>query len=486
MKPVDRHKEAACAKTSSRCVVWNGPDISCLNLCHGDSVEDVLYKLGTAHCALAEQLNLSSLDLSCLVESCNTCPEPQKTLRIVLQLLINKICNLEDIVNDGGVNDGNGATQTLPVVNLPACLQYSVGATTVVSLPVDEYVVLVANRLCNINSTVGTLVTRVGSLEQDVADLQQALAGTTTLQANLTCVGSGLTDVDVAVEAIEEAFCALRVATGTASAISSAVAKQCAGLAAENKLTGSGIMSSISGWQATPVTGADAITNLWLTVCDMRAQVSTLKASSANTACDNFKPDFSFAFSTDRTQATIKTYGFMSIPVGWSNGTVNKFTISDGTNSYVLTIDLVALTANASGTLVNLSANGIDTTKDLTVTLETNIINGSNTCAKVTTKIITLPCIKNPVTGLTVTPGTGSLAISYTAPTGIGVPVNYYTVAVYKEVSGSYSLVSMNNITGISTSQTGLTTGNYKVEVTVNYSGTCGASSTSVKTATVS
>jgi hypothetical protein len=487
MKPIDHNKEAACVKTSSRCVVWNGPDIPCLNLCHGDSIEDVVYKLGKAHCELAEQLNLSTLDLSCLVESCNTCPEPQKTLRIVLQLLINKVCNLQDLINDGGGNDSNGGTQTLPVVNLPACLQYASGSTTIVSLPVDEYVYLVANKVCAINSTVNSLDTRVSSLEQDVADLQAAITGAGGItQVNMTCLGSGLTDIDAAVEAIEEAFCALRGATGTASQISAAVAKQCAGLAASDKLTGTGIMSSISGWSATPVNGADAMSNLWLTVCDMRSAVSTLMITSKNSACDNFKPDFSFSYSTDRTQATLKTYGFMSIPTGWSNGTVNRFVISDGTNSYTVSVDLVALTGNSSGTLVNLTSNGIDTTKDLTVTLEANIVNGSSTCSKVSTKTIVLPCIKNPVTALTTTPGAGTIAISYTAPTGIGVPVSFYTVNVYKDVSGVYSLVSSNNITGVSTSLSGLSVGSYKVEVFPTYAGTCGAATAAIKIVTVS
>ena len=487
MRPIDRNKEAACVKTSSRCVVWNGPDIACLNLCHGDSVEDVVYKLGVAHCELAEQLNLSTLDLSCLVEACNTCPEPQKTLRIVLQLLINKVCNLEDLINEGTGNDSNGGTQTLPVVNLPACLQYSTGSTTVVSLPVDEYVYLVANRLCTLNGTVTTLNTRVASLEQDVADLQAAVTGAGgTTQVNLTCVGSGLTDIDAAVEAIESAFCSIRTATGTAAQLSSAVAKQCSGLGASDKLTGTGLMSSITGWSASPVNAADALTNLWLTVCDMRSAVATLKTNALGSACDTFKPDFSFSYSADRTQATLKTYGFMSIPTGWSNGTVNRFTISDGTNNYQVSVDLVALTANASGQVVNLTSNGIDTTKDLTVTLEANIINGSATCSKVASKVITLPCIKNPVTSLGATPGAGSISISYTAPTGIGQPVSFYTINVYKDVAGVYSLVSANNITGTTSSVTGLSAGTYKVEVIPTYAGTCGAAAASIKIVTVS
>ena len=39
-----------CSPVSSNCVTWQGPNISCINLCKGDSVSDVVYKLATQIC----------------------------------------------------------------------------------------------------------------------------------------------------------------------------------------------------------------------------------------------------------------------------------------------------------------------------------------------------------------------------------------------------------------------------------------------------
>lgn len=476
MNPVDRNYDKGCTKTSAKCVIWQGPDIPCLNLCNGDSIQDVVYKLGQLHCELATSLDLSSLDLSCLVEACQSCPDPIKTLKHVLELIIAKICSLEEIVQ--GLDGGTPGSLILPTLNLPGCLQYDEGATAVVSLQMDDYLLHLADEFCLLSDTVNTLGTRMTTAEDDIAALQAAGTPPPVLPSvNLICSGSGLTVLDDAVEAIETTLCALRTATGIPASITSAISKQCTGLAASTKLYGTGVMSSITGWVNAPATSADAITNLWLTVCDMRSQVQELKTNAAANACNSFVPNFSFEYNTARTQATLKTYGYMSIPSGFTNGVGNQFVISDGTNTYNLTIDLVALTASSTGIVANLTSNGIDTTKTLTVTLQTNIVNGGTTCSKVATKIITLPCIKNPVTGLTASATATTISASWVAPTGVGVPVGYYSVNTYKDVSGTWVLKSANAVTTNSASinVTGMGAALYKVEVIAEYP-TCGSS----------
>ena len=41
-----------CDNISSNCVIWQGPDIACINLCSGDSVSEVVSKLATEVCTL--------------------------------------------------------------------------------------------------------------------------------------------------------------------------------------------------------------------------------------------------------------------------------------------------------------------------------------------------------------------------------------------------------------------------------------------------
>jgi hypothetical protein len=79
-------------------VIWQGPDLACINLCKGDSVSDVVYKTAVEVCQLKADLGLSDIDLTCLVQVCQTTPEPEKTLTNILTLLVNKVCCLSDIV----------------------------------------------------------------------------------------------------------------------------------------------------------------------------------------------------------------------------------------------------------------------------------------------------------------------------------------------------------------------------------------------------
>jgi len=46
MKPLNYSSEN-CDPISSNCVIWQGPDIDCIDLCKGDTVSEVIYKLAT-------------------------------------------------------------------------------------------------------------------------------------------------------------------------------------------------------------------------------------------------------------------------------------------------------------------------------------------------------------------------------------------------------------------------------------------------------
>ena len=49
MKPLNLDK-STCNPISSNCVIWGGPDIECINLCKGDTITDVTYKLALELC----------------------------------------------------------------------------------------------------------------------------------------------------------------------------------------------------------------------------------------------------------------------------------------------------------------------------------------------------------------------------------------------------------------------------------------------------
>ena len=64
MKPLNIDK-SGCSNTSSNCVVWQGPNIDCIDLCKGDSITEVVYKLAVELCVVMDTFDLNNYDLKC-------------------------------------------------------------------------------------------------------------------------------------------------------------------------------------------------------------------------------------------------------------------------------------------------------------------------------------------------------------------------------------------------------------------------------------
>ena len=114
-----------CMPISSNCVIWQGPNIPCLNLCKGDTITDVLYKLATDYCELLEQLDPTKYDLSCL----NNTSCAIENFADLIQEVINKICEVEQQEGPPGPPgepgedgvDGNYVVTTALAIGNPFC-----------------------------------------------------------------------------------------------------------------------------------------------------------------------------------------------------------------------------------------------------------------------------------------------------------------------------------------------------------------------------
>ena len=120
MKELDklntRSRTGTCLPTSSVCVKWEGPTIPCLTICKGESIEQVIVDLASIVCTTKDSIDISSLNFSCLVPNGQSNPT---TIKQLLQLLITKSCQTSTV--DPGTGGGDS---TLPVLDLPPCLQY--------------------------------------------------------------------------------------------------------------------------------------------------------------------------------------------------------------------------------------------------------------------------------------------------------------------------------------------------------------------------
>ena len=282
IKPSDTQE--GCNPISSNCVIWQGPDIPCINLCNGDSVSDVVAKLAERLCTIADQLDISLLDLSCFNP---IFPTPQN-FRDVVQLIINRVCALENPT----VNPDAPVTTPCPddcIVTIATCFQErDFLGNLITTLPLKDYVIKIGNEVCGILSTITTIQTSITDLDTRVTDIENNCCNQ-TIDINLTsCISGGtvLPLVEFLLQ-LETAFCELQPLVGTSGNVSVMLtAATCVPDSAEQLSNPPAVMSAIPGWVPGASNIAESVNNLWLTVCDLRTALTNLQADLA-ACCDS-------------------------------------------------------------------------------------------------------------------------------------------------------------------------------------------------------
>jgi len=262
MKPLNLDNKP-CSPISSNCVVWQGPDIPCINLCTGDSVSDVVSAMGTELCTILDTLNVSNYDLTCFnLQACG--PEDFQAL---IQFLITQICELQGVTTpttkEGGCPDC--------VVSVAEC--FVTGTQTTMQLV--DYVQFIGERVCSIITEISLINAQITDILIRVTDLENAPVPTFTLPSfTLGCtIGSlnGVQAIDtVLIEFINNVWCPFYAETGTTAELDAAGKQKCLGDADTQLNTGTAF-STNPNWilDANYDTLADAINNIWVALCDV-------------------------------------------------------------------------------------------------------------------------------------------------------------------------------------------------------------------------
>ena len=298
MKPLN-YDNSPCSPISSNCVIWQGPDIPCIKLCSGDTISEVVYKLALELCTVLDTLNVTNYDLSCFnLTACGP-----NDFQALIQFLIEQICALQTEVN----NIADPATSTVinttkttgaeTLVTVASC--FVIGGITVMT--VSEYAQAIGTKVCSLVSQIATINSSILSLDNRVTALESAPAPVFTLPSipvdctlSGTIVSPGTYTIDAVLNALLNdntyGYCALKSATGEASAITAAVLSQCIADADLSLVFGTAFSVAYAGTWVTSSnldTAADAINNLWIAICDVYNYVSTVTVSVDNTATVN-------------------------------------------------------------------------------------------------------------------------------------------------------------------------------------------------------
>lgn len=315
----------SCSPISSNCVIWQGPDLLCINLCTGDTISDVVYKLAVELCSLKDQLNLSDLDLKCLVDACITCPEPEKMLGTVLQLLIDKVCDLSDIIAGLGLGGNNEVEVRLASCFIADFTDSNGDVTNPV--PVSTYVQKIAQKVCAILTRLDGIDASITGLETGIIDLDVRVhdlevAGQKQVTPQCSEVGPSVaTDLDIAVDQLGAAFCSLVGATGNAGQLNDVIDSECQPIA-PNTVIFSLLTPGQALWTAgTSTNTADTLVKMWKAICDLRGAVKLIQDTCCSITCDDLRVDFDIVVKYDEAAQTYYLLFFLgqktSIPVAF-------------------------------------------------------------------------------------------------------------------------------------------------------------------------
>lgn len=376
-----------CAPISSNCVIWQGPDIACIDLCSGDSISDVVYRLALEVCAFEGSVGLTDVDFSCLIQACNNTPAIPTTLTIpiALNLLASRVCCLNDLIENLPVPGTSNYVE--PILNLATCLRYTNPSTgqLVTSLPESEYTTLLGLKLCDLTAVVTTHTTAIATLNTAVTALQNSTGYVPPTVTPKCVLPSVPTAMNTVLTAVETQFCTLVTALGTNPQIGAAAASQCLNLNGANSLSGGGTMSGLTGWNSTVTNLAQSIQNLWITVCDMRSVMNGLLSCCSQTDCTKFVLAYTISTNAGRTVVTLDFTG-TTLPPGYVDcsplGSV--VTITDGVGhtftgrailvgATTINYDLTGLNFNVSQTYSVTVAGCVKSTSTTPQTCEKSI-----------------------------------------------------------------------------------------------------------------
>lgn len=402
-----------CDNISSNCVIWQGPDISCLALCSGDTISEVTSKLATKVCDLitngvTANPSLVGLDLTCL----NIAGTTPTTLVPVLQSMVTQIC-----LN----NTASSAAKvtTLPVMTLPACLQYNDSSgNPVTELRLDLFATLIANQVCTnlssittINSTLTSYSSRLDVLEACVLPCSGAIAQVQIVPTCVSNVGT-LTNVSVVVLALETAFCSLRTAVGLPAAINVAIGQTAIVSASPSRFNASVSYGSLTGWNTSPANLAQSVQNAWIVIDDLYNAIGNIQLNCCPSGCDAIVFAYTTTSIVNSSTGIVDNVNFnfigSTIPSTFNDSAgFSKITLTDALGASVQSVVSVSsLQNNSAG--VNLAVGTLNTYQGYSATVNFSVTDGSDTCTADQSNDIAglVPCATPVVSGITVSGAT--------------------------------------------------------------------------------
>jgi len=277
MLPINK-KNGPCDPISSNCVIWQGPDLPCVDICNGDSISAVIAGLcdqlvilqnGSGGGIHISQINQTTLNGG-----------PATTETELIQLIINNINN-----SGGGSGSGSGTIWdcsktlacTLPV---PSCYDPSQPLNNPDTI--QNIIESLMNEHCAQTTMMKSLSNSIQKATKDAAAAKAAPKGdpNPTLQSVYVDRGnSAQQPIAVLLNKIEAAYGKTADAVGTESEVSSALSRTpTSALPLDQSLTSrTGFVPVLD---QNPTSLAQAVDTAMRLIADLRSAVEKLQKDS--------------------------------------------------------------------------------------------------------------------------------------------------------------------------------------------------------------
>lgn len=478
MLPINKKDTMPCTPISSNCVIWQGPDISCINLCNGDTVSDVVAKLATELCALINATCECNPDLTGLNPNCIPDIDSSTPLVDVLNAIITQAC----VTSTGTSNNLNVSEKRLAAdgnILLPKCLYYNDEfGNPVTELPINEFVVYLANEICQIqssivliNTAIQNFETRIGILENCVLPCKPQKDFVTEVVSKCLFPGQ-LTDVSVLLLALEQDYCTIKNNIGGSQDILNSIAVQ--GIfGTTDRLSASGTYGSLATWIAAPANLSQSHKDQWIVLNDLYAAVKDIKDNFIDVGCSGINFGFTYNVITDGAGVPINlnlNFTACSLPAAYSDcgGSTNVKIIDSIGNEINQSVNIASLQNNPSGATIGLTTLNVN--NSITVQVSFCATDGVNQCAEKQSIIIPLETVcPNDIAVSAITEDTAIVTFTNVLGTGVSYKIDIVDVTT-NAIAGTTTINSPGF--SITKSFNSLASGtDYNVVITVTSNG---------------
>jgi len=292
-------------------VKWNGPDIPCIGLCNGDTVNEVVYKLANLICSLVDDIkDLATLNYSCVIDLCNNADcsklsDPDKvSLKLIFQTLLNNDCSLNELIidldNKIKAIKNNGLKFNLNLECIEAELIAICKSTINYSL--NDLLQAILNVLCETEQELIQLQSSISTLNNNVETLTETVESSVYEEPILIddCSVDPINGGEPTIHSeftqlLANKVCDIMSMIGTQSEF-------------EDLVAASGVTGITTYYQNE--------INQWNIINNLKERIELLEEGCCGSSCENINIAFNAITSGDNVAVTITS---LYIPYGYSN-----------------------------------------------------------------------------------------------------------------------------------------------------------------------